>query len=112
MKLDIKSLFVGFALMAGLVFVVGFGPFDQVTHFRVTCDTDGEVVYSGRARDMVLKNPVGGTTVDIGNSTVTSGAGLELAGGESIGDIRISRGDQLTCITAAGTQEIQGLIFN
>lgn len=72
----------------------------SVTDAATKLDTaDGDNRYMSR---VIVANPAAsGVTVDLGGSTVTSGAGYELAPGEQTPPLQLEPGDDLYAIAPA-----------
>lgn len=77
---------------------------------RVTVTTDPTLLNSVDAdqrggSSILVRVPVGGTTVDLGGPAVVAGAGFPLGAGDAM-PADAHAGDRLYGIVAAGTQEV------
>jgi len=80
------------------------------TAVRVTVTTDATLIATGdvAGTSVSIRVPTGGSTVALGASGVTTSAGFDLAGGESV-SIDLEAGEQLYGIVAASTQVVHTL---
>lgn len=96
-------------LLALLVALVGVQA-DALTYTRVTVATTATLVFqsqnptNGVKTRVLVRNP-GAVSVYVGDASVTTANGFEIAAGDSIG-INLFAADQLYGIVASGTQVV------
>ena len=80
---------------------------------NVTASTPATVVYRTGARGVhvIVKN-LGSVEIDLGGSSVTSGAGYQVGAGAVVGPFTLTGGDVLYGISSSGTQSVQILVTN
>jgi hypothetical protein len=81
-----------------------------ITASRVTVTTSATLIAASDAdgSSVVVRNPVGGATVDVGPAAVASGSGFQLLAGESVA-LDLAPGETLYGIAGSGTQAIHVL---
>jgi len=74
---------------------------------RVSVGTSATLLNASMAgaRRIVVKNLDGSAAVDLGNGSVTTGAGYQLAAGEAL-DLELSQSTGLYGVAAAGTVSV------
>lgn len=78
---------------------------------RVTVGTTATALNAAEATSpltLLVKVPSAGSTVDLGGSGVTAGAGFAVAGGESV-EVALGAGDVAFGIIGTGTQVVHVL---
>lgn len=85
----------------------------SVAGARVTVTSSATLIAQGGSDDsspveVLIYNPVGGLTINLGASTVTYGTGVELIGGNSV-SLKLKAGELIYGIASSTSQVVQVL---